>query len=327
MKIGFTYDLRSIHQPKKNSPIDYYGEYESDETINAIENALQKLGHSVIKIGNIKDLIRFLADGKKVDLVFNMAEGREGRARESQVPNLLEAYNIPYTFSDSFSLALCLDKSLTKQLLCGANIPTPKYLVLPPNTPINIDAADALGYPLFLKPLREGTSKGIDEKAIAHNAEELAERARWLWQTYHQPVLVEEYLLGREFTVGILGTGTRSRVLGVLEIALALESKVYGFVEKEACETMVAYTELDDPALIDTLSQIALDAWNLLECRDGGRVDFMLDKDGLPQVLEINTLPGMHPTHSDLPMIATHCGMSYHDLIGEIIASATLRIK
>lgn len=327
MKIGFTYDLRSIQRPDENSPADYYGEFETEATIEFIEKALTELGHDVTKIGNIQSLLQFLANGNMVDLVFNMAEGRQGRAREAQVPGVLEAYNIAYTFSDAFSLTICLDKALTKQLLRAANIPTPNYLVLPMGKPIDAVVTSRLGWPIFLKPVAEGTSKGIDDKAIVHTQAALSERVTWLWETYQQPVLAESYLPGREFTVGLLGTGDDAYVLGIAEITLSEQSKVYGFVEKEECETLVSYSALQNDQLVDEISQIALDSYRLLECRDAGRVDICLDQFGVPQVLEINTLPGMHPFHSDLPIIATHVGMSYNQLIDEIIKNAAKRIK
>ncbi len=327
MKIGFTYDLRSKHQPDENSPADYYGEYESDETVASITEALKTLGHEVIQIGSIKSLLQFLAEGKRVDLVFNMAEGRYGRARESQVPSILEAYQIPYTFSDPLSLAICLDKGLTKDVLKTAQIPTPKHLVVQPNTAIDLDKVARIGYPIFLKPLYEGTSKGIDENALVRTEEYLITRINWLWETYQQPVLLEKYLPGREFTVGLLGAGEEARVLGVMEIFLGDEKEIYGFAEKEDCEHLVSYRFDIAPPLLDELSEMGLTSWHALECRDGGRVDIRLDENGHPQVIEANTLPGLHPTHSDLPMIATAVGMRYVELLDEILAHAMKRMK
>lgn len=233
MKIGFTYDLRRKHEPDTHSPDDYYGEFETDETIAAIVDALSSLGHDVVRIGNLPSLLHFLAEGHRVDVVFNMAEGRHGRARESQVPGILEAYKIPYTFSDPLTLAICLDKGLTKDILSVAHIPTPKYQVFHPQQPISLTHISLDDAPFFLKPLYEGTSKGIDEKAIAHTEEEIRARVRWLWDKYQQPVLLEKYLPGREFTVGILGAGAETRVIGATEISLKNERSVYGFYEKE----------------------------------------------------------------------------------------------
>ncbi len=323
MKIGFTYDLRSKHQPDENSPADYYGEYESDETVAGITDALTSLGHEVTQIGNIKSLVEFLAEGKRVELVFNMAEGRYGRARESQVPNLLDAYQIPYTFSDPLTLAICLDKGRTKETLKLAKIPTPDYQVLEPETAIET----AIPFPLFLKPLYEGTSKGIDENALVHTKDELVARTKWLWSEYNQPVLLEKYLSGREFTVGILGTGNDARVLGMMEVTLNEGGNIYGFREKENYTRLVSYKFDIEKALYEKLAKMALASWRTLECRDGGRVDIRLDESDEPHVLEINTLPGLHFRDSDLTIIAHSLGMSFVELIDEILHHAMKRMK
>jgi D-alanine-D-alanine ligase len=157
--------------------------------------------------------------------------------------------------------------------------------------------------------------------------DEITERTRWLWETYKQPALLEKYLSGREFTVGILGTGKRAQSIGALEISLRKEREVYGFDEKEACERLVRYDSFNQQPLFNTLTELALKTWRTLECRDGGRVDFRLDENGYPFVLEVNTLPGMHPTHSDLPMIATHAGMRFETLLEKILQSAMLRMN
>lgn len=326
MKIGFTYNLRDKEKPRENSPADFYGEFESRETIAAISEGLTQLGYEVIQIGDLPALLRFLAEEKRVEMIFNMSEGRFGRARESQIPGVLEAFRIPYTFSDPHTLAICLDKGLTKDILQKANIPTVAYQVLHPGQPISLNGVASTPMPYFLKPLYEGTSKGIDVGAIVHSPAEMKQRTEWLWETYQQPVLLEKYLRGREFTVGILGTGARARAIGTLEISLTKERDVYGFTEKEACEELVVYEAFTEQPLLDTLSNLALQTWRLLECRDGGRVDFKLDENGKPFVLEVNTLPGMHPTHSDLPMIATHAGMSFAELLDEILQSAMRRM-
>ena len=327
MNIGFTYDLRDKHRPDEDSPADFYGEFETKDTIYAITEALTVLGHQVIQIGNLSALWRFLATGQQVEMVFNMSEGRYGRARESQIPGVLEAYRIPYTFSDPHTLALCLDKGLTKDILCKAGIPTPEYQVLQPGKSIELTDISLDAIPFFLKPLSEGTSKGIDAGSVVYTESEMFARTQWLWEAYQQPVLLEKYLPGREFTIGILGTGAQSRVIGALEILLKKEREVYGFLEKERCEELVSYEPFHRQPLFDKLSALALHTWRLLECRDGGRVDFKLDEEGQPFVLEVNTLPGLHPTHSDLPMIATHAGMSYIELLDQILKSAMQRMN
>ena len=327
MKIGFTYDLRDVYIPDENSPKDFYGEFETMGTVSAITETLTMLGHEVIQIGNMPAMLKFLTTEERVEMIFNMSEGRYGRARESQIPGVLEAYQIPYTFSDPHTLAICLDKGLTKDILINKGIPTVEYQVLYPEEPICLNGVASTPMPYFLKPLYEGTSKGIDEGAIVNTPEEMKDRVRWLWQTYRQPVLLEKYLTGREFTVGILGTGADARAIGTLEISLRKGRSVHGFFEKEACEELVMYTPLYEQLLLGQLSELALKTWRVLECRDGGRVDFRLDEHGQPFVMEVNTLPGMHPTHSDLPMIATNAGMSYIALLDEILRSAKQRMR
>ena len=322
MKIGFTYDLRSQHKPDENSPTDYYGEYESEETVAWIKKALTSLGHDVIQIGNITALINFLAKGKRVDLVFNMAEGRYGRARESQVPGVLEAYKIPYTFSDPLSLAICLDKGLTKDILNSAQIATAEYQVLAPNVAIKT----TIQYPLFLKPVYEGASKGIDENAIITSEKELIARVNWLWGNYQQPVLLEKYLSGREFTVGVLGTGKDAYVVGMMEISLKEKREIYGFFEKENYKKLTSYNFDIESPLKEKLAEIATASWRVLQCRDAGRVDIRLDEKGIPHILEINTLPGLDRIHSDLPIIAHSVGMSFTELLDQILHHAMKRM-
>ncbi len=327
MKVGFTFDLRRKHQPDPNSPADFYGEFETDETVAAITDGLKSLGHEVVEIGNIDALVQFLASGQRVDVVFNMAEGRHGRARESQVPGLLEAYQIPYTFSDPHSLTICLDKGLSKDILRAADIPTPDYQVLHPHEPASLKNISLAAMPFFLKPIYEGTSKGIDKNSIIHTEDAMRARVQWLWDEYKQPVLLEKYLPGREFTVGALGAGAETRIIGAIEISLKHEREVYGFFEKEECEHLVAYDHFTEEPLLSELFSLAEKTWRVLECRDGGRVDIRLDENERPQVLEVNTLPGMHPTHSDLPMIATFEGMSYAELLDEILSYAIKRME
>ena len=322
MQIGFTYNLRSKEKPNANSPADYYGEYESEETIAGITNALSTLGHEVIQIGDIRALVKFLAKKKHIDLVFNMAEGRYGRARESQVPSILEAYQIPYTFSDPLTLAICLDKGLTKDIFKFAQILTPAHQILAPKTLIKT----TLPFPLFLKPLYEGASKGIDENAIIHTRKELEKRVKWLWSTYKQPALLEKYLPGREFTVGVLGTEKDAHAIGAMEITLKENREVYDFHVKENYEELTSYNFDIESPLKEKLLKIAKKSWRTLQCRDGGRVDIRLDENGNPHVLEINTLPGLHHIHSDLPIIARSIGMSFTELLDEILTHAIKRI-
>ncbi len=328
MRIGFTYDLRREYL-ERGFTEEETGEFDSDATVEILEETIRSLGHEVVPIGNIFNLTARLAAGERWDLVFNITEGLYGRSREAQVPALLEAYAVPYTFSDPLTLALSLDKALTKGLVRGAGVPTPDFFLL--DTPHDLDGEEKdrqIGYPLFIKPLAEGTGKGITADSIARDRQELFHRCTKLLARYAGPALVEAYLPGREFTVGILGTGKKARVVGVLEVELleGADPLVYTFLNKEFCEQRVRYTLVRDTAIVKEASDIALKAYITLGCRDAGRVDVKADREGRLYFLEANPLAGLHPTHSDLPILCSQAGMSYAELLNEIIRSALERV-
>ena len=323
MLIGMTYDLRDEYLAAGYSEDDT-AEFDRADTIDAIDHALRELGHETDSIGHARDLVARLAGGDRWDLVFNICEGLRGAGREGQVPAILDVYEIPYTFADPVVMAVCLHKGLTKTVIRDAGLPTPRFLVM---EDARLPAAgDRLGFPLFAKPVAEGTGKGVTPASRVHNADELARVCRDLLDRYGQPVLVEEYLPGREFTVGVLGTGDEAFCLGALEIVLRdqAEPGVYSYANKERCEELVEYrlvrASADDQ--VREAERLALAAWRVLGCRDGGRIDLRCDADGNPQFLEANPLAGLHPTHSDLPMLATATGMSYVELIRRIVESA-----
>ncbi len=322
MHIGLTYDLRSEYLAAG------YGEEETAEfdqagTIDAIEGALQELGHETDRIGHARNLVERLARGDRWELVFNICEGLRGRGREGQVPAILDVYEIPYTFADPAVMAVCLDKGLTKTVLRAAALPTPDWLVV--HEPADTDRC-GLRYPLIAKPLAEGTGKGIDASSKISGANELRTACEKLLERYKQPVLVERFLPGREFTVGMLGTGDDAQAVGTLEVVLqpGAEADVYSYVNKEWCETLVQFplvSSADEPHVAEA-ERIALAAWRAIGGRDAGRIDMRCDEEGTPQIMEINPLAGLHPTHSDLPMLWTALGHEYVALIERIVASA-----
>ena len=183
-------------------------------------------------------------------------------------------------------------------------------------------------FPLFVKPVAEGTGKGITAASKVSTPQELAAACRAIWGRFGQAALVETYLPGRELTVGILGTGDEAHAIGALEITLRdrAEAGVYSYQNKELCEELVDYVMVDDP-LADQAKEVALAAWRGLGCRDAGRVDLRADAEGVPCFLEVNPLAGLHPEHSDLPILATQCGITYTELIGLIVRSAARRIR
>jgi len=323
MMIGITYDLRDEYLAEGYT-VEETAEFDRADTIDSIDKTLQDLGYTTCRIGNIKSLTKRLATGERWDIVFNIAEGMKGFGRESQVPAILDAYGIPYTFSDPLVLSLTLHKGMTKHIIRDLGIPTPDFALVERECDIE---KITIPLPLFAKPVAEGTSKGITAASKITSRQELAHLCRSLLSTFHQPVLVERYLPGREFTVGIVGTGEDTVSIGVMEVHLNehAENEVYSYTNKEYCEELVEYRLANDP-MAEMARETALAAWRGLGCRDAGRVDLRADDHGIPHFLEINPLAGLHPTHSDLPIICTLAGLSYHRLINMIIDSALKRL-
>ena len=324
-KIGLVYDLRKDYLAAGYSEAEV-AEFDSESTIEALHRTIESLGYEVERIGNGWALCKALAAGNRWDLVFTIAEGLKGRCREAQVPALLELYQIAYTFSDPLVCAATLDKAIAKKLAASEGLPTPAFAVV--RSEADLSAVN-LPYPLFAKPLAEGTGKGIDQNSRIESHAQLEQICRQLLERYRQPVLIEEYLSGREFTVGIVGTGSKARVIGTMEIEMADKSQppIYSYLNKEECENRIRYSALKEPTLKRAVEDTALRCYQVLECRDAGRVDIRCDERGRPFFLEVNPLAGLHPTHSDLPMIAAQEGMSYEELIGAILTSAFERAE
>jgi D-alanine-D-alanine ligase len=324
MKIGITYDLRHEYLAAGYSEEETV-EFDRLETIEAIETTLHHLGYTTERIGHVRHLAARLADGARWDLVFNIAEGLSGFGREAQVPALLDAFGIPYTFSDPLVLSLALHKGMTKHVVRDLGVPTPDFAVV--QTESDIDLV-RLPLPLFAKPVAEGTSKGISTTSKIRTHEELRTVCCDLLRLYRQPVLVETFLPGREFTVGMIGTGHQARALGVMEVVLLddAEPGVYSYTNKALYETRVQY-RLVHGALATRATDVALHAWRGLGCRDGGRVDLRCDADETPSFLEVNPLPGLHPEHSDLPILCRLLGISHAELLAMIIESARQRLR
>jgi D-alanine-D-alanine ligase len=325
MYLGLTYDLRSEYLDQGYSE-DETAEFDREDTIDALEHALIQLGHETNRIGNIRQLIGRLADGERWDLGFNLAEGLYGMGREAQIPAILDAYAIPYTFSDPLVMSLTLHKAMTKRIIRDAGLPTSDFTLIEQSSDaIKLD----LPPPFFVKPVAEGTGKGVSPASIVRHRHDLAAACDKLISTYHQPVLVERYLPGREFTVGIVGSGADAKVLGTIEVHLRAEAEpgVYSYINKEHCEKLVEYrlVRSRDSEPVKEAEDIALRAWQVLGCRDAGRIDLRSDDSGRPQFMEVNPLAGLHPQHSDLPIICNQVGIPYVQLIERIVASAAQR--
>lgn len=326
MTIGLTYDLRSEYLAAGYTE-DETAEFDREDTISAIEGALLKLGHRPERVGNAKQLAAALVGNRRWDLVFNIAEGMHGIGREAQVPALLDLYAIPYTFSDPLVMSLTLHKGLTKHVVRDAGIPTSDFAVVS-----YAQEAGSISFdpPFFVKPVAEGTGKGVSPQSIVWERKGLPAVCERLIRAYRQPVIVEPYLSGREFTVGIIGTGREAYVLGTLEVHLLAKAEpgVYSYVNKEHCEDLVEYqlVRSEQNHLVADVETIALKVWRVLGCRDAGRVDVRCDNLGAAMFMEVNPLAGIHPQHSDLPIICNQLGIAYVDLIERIVDSAALRM-
>ena len=281
-------------------------------------------GVAPVRIGHIRSLAQRLAAGERWDFVFNICEGLSGAGREAQVPALLEAYGIPCSFSDSLVMALCLHKGLTKHVLRDKGIPTAPFAVIE-------TMADLDGFDSALPGLRQAGGRGHRQGSVAREPGGRIRRrsgasCRNLMGRFRQPVLVETFLPGREFTVGMIGTGRHAESIAVLEVLLTgrAEADVYGYVNKEECESRILYRLASDVEA-QAAASVALAAWRALGCRDAGRVDLRSDAAGRPQFMEVNPLAGLHPTHSDLPILAAQAGIPYEKLIGRILRQGLQR--
>jgi len=321
--IGLTYDLKDDYI-KKGYDSEIVAELDSIDTINAIDEALTNYGYETIRIGNIFNLVQFLNTGKRVDLVFNICEGLSGPSREAQVPSLLEAYSIDCVFSSALVLTITLNKAIAKTIVKSKNVLTPDFAVinsLQEIVDVNID------FPLFVKPLYGGTGIGISNKSIVHNFKQLKKEVERQFHLYNQPILIEKFLSGREFTVGIIGEGSTSKAIGSMEILIdkSCDEGIYSYKSKSEYLNYVNYS-LTCSTLKTDIEEVALNAWKALGCRDGGRVDLKMDERGKIYFLEVNPLAGLNPVDSDLPILCRLNKISYQSLINSIMDAATLRI-
>jgi D-alanine-D-alanine ligase len=323
MEVGITYDLQADYLAQGMSE-EEVAEFDRPDTIEAIDHTLRDLGFGTDRVGNIKALAKRLVAGDRWDLVFNIAEGIRGFSREAQVPALLDAYEIPYTFSDALVLSLTLHKGMTKRVIRDLGIPTPDFRIV--ETERDAQSVD-LSFPLFAKPVAEGTGKGIDVSSRIESKRQLSVVCRTLLERFHQPVLLEVFMPGREFTVGITGTGEASVAVGAIEVILnkGAEPAAYSYHNKKQFEEVVQYLPVKD-GTAEKAVEVALAAWRGLGCRDGGRIDLRADGQGLPNFLEVNPLAGLNPEISDLPILCKLNGMTYRELISRIMDSALERI-
>lgn len=319
MKVGLTFDLRSWYLDRGYS-MDDTAEFDKQETIDAIDAAIRNMGFETESIGNCFQLVDALASGKTWDIVFNIAEGLYGDGRESVVPAILDQYRIPYVFSGPVIMGLSLNKHLAKLVVAAAGVPvSPGCLI----TELTDTDKCNLRYPLFVKPVSEGTGKGITEKSLVNSPEELKSMVEWVLKEFKQPALVEEYLPGREFTVGLLGSDDEAMAIGGMEVICA-NNLPYSVEVKENYQNYCKYKPLD-PDIIDDCKSVALKAWKALEAVDAGRIDLKADRNGKICFIEANPLAGLNPVHSDLPILSRMYGIEYQTLMERIMKAALKR--
>ena len=322
MTIGLTFDLQADYLQQGYSE-EETAEFDAAETIAGLVSVLEALGHTVVRIGSVTSLVQRLAAGERWDLVFNYAEGMFGLGREAQVPALLDAYQIPYTFSDAVVMALALHKGLTKRIARDLGVRTPAFAVV--EQAGDVDAVD-LPFPLFVKPLAGGTSLGISAASHVTSRSELAAACEALLRRFRQPVMVEQFLPGREMTVGIVGTGRDARTLGVLEVLFSnrAEPHGYSYLNKKDWVGRVDFSLANDAVAADAAA-MALAVYRGLGCRDAARVDCRCDAHGQVHFVEINPLAGLAP-YSDLVIVAERTGVTHSQLVKQILTSAVARL-
>jgi D-alanine-D-alanine ligase len=308
VRLGLTYNLKPAGAELAVADNDQFEEFDSVETIEALESAIRAAGHEPIRLGWELEMLEAL-QRERVDGVFNIAEGVGGRGRESQVPAVLEMLGIPCTGSDALAIALTLDKALAKVVAKSAGIATAPWFV--------DGAPKPLTFPVFTKPAAEGSSMGITDRSLCRDEAELNAAIARL--SKYGPVLVEEFLPGDEFTVGIIG----GEVLGVMQVLPRGDEKdfIYSLDVKRDYFNLVDYRLADAPDVVD----VALQVWRAFGLRDVARIDVRRDRNGTANFVEVNPLPGVHPINSDLVILARLAGISHCDLIGRIIDAAIQR--
>ncbi len=318
---------------KPEKSIDIYAEWDTWDTINAVKGALELYNNLTLVEANYSAFTKL----KEInpDIVFNISEGFNGVSREAQIPSILDMLQIPYTGSDPLTLATCLDKARAKEVLSYYKIPNAKFVIIDsPDAAKNIN----LDFPLIVKPVSEGSSKGIFSTSFVRDKKELLKESERVLSDYNQPALVEEFLQGREFTVAILGNGSKAEVLPIVEISYNGFPKdfvpIYSYEAKWILDTKENPLDVFScPAKIDEqlekqIREVSLKAYNVLRCKDWSRIDIRLDKNDEPNIIEINPLPGILPDpdeNSCFPKAARTKGLNYEEMINKVLYVAAKR--
>ncbi len=323
-RVGLTYDLKTDYTFKAGDPPDANAEFDHPSTIDVIAKAIESQGFKVKKIGNVSNLLETI-DNLDVDIVFNISEGTTGRNRESQVPIILEMAGIPFVGADALTLGLTLDKVMAKKIFLADKIYTPKFFEL--KSADALTGTDHMKYPMIIKPRFEGSSKGLSENSKVNNIDELKKQVDYVVNTYKQPALIEEFISGQEFTVVVIGNEP-AEALPVVQIKidgrLKLNDKFYTFARITSDRLEYICPARIDKDLENKIKELAVRTFDAVECRDFGRVDFRVDSDGKPYVLEINPLPSLS-TEDVFPLVAKEIGLSYEEILGKILNCALKR--
>lgn len=326
LTVGLMFNLGKHAPPPQGAPPDAHAEFDSEATVNAIADAIAAAGHEVVLIEGDEAAYQRVA-AVRPDIVFNICEGLRGSSREAHIPAILEMLGIPYTGSGILPLALSLDKAAAKKVFAFHGVPTPRFRNIEAGEPIT---AEGLRFPLFVKPAREGSSMGISPQSRVDDETAFRAQVDHIHRTYRQAALVEEFIDGREFTVGMVGNGAL-KIFPIMEIRFdqvpSDHGNIYSYQFKKewddwsyyACPAPIA------PDLEARLKQTAAAAFGALGCLDVGRVDIRLSEDGVPYVLEINPLPGLTPDFSDLCRMAGREGWDYTRLVNAILNAAIER--
>ncbi len=323
-RVGIIYNLK---KDGTYASVDAQAEYDNIETVYGIRDALGKAGYETVLLEADASLVDNLKT-EKIDIAFNIAEGVGGRSREGQVPAILEMLGIPRTGSDAAALCVALDKALAKRLVSTYKVRTPKYAVFKEGSPIKLGG---MRFPVIVKPDAEGSGKGISEVSVAKDKKELTALLRQNFAVYGGDMLVEEYIEGREFTVGMLGNGKDRVIFPPMEIIYKKPTQdnyhVYSYCVKQ---DYTKYVEYKCPADIEKATENELIEFtakicDALGCDDFARADFRVSPDGKAWFIEVNPLPGLAPGYSDFPMIASFCGLGYDELVVKVLAAALKR--
>lgn len=322
--VGFTYDLKSDHSARKGLTDDAYAEFDVEDTVGAVAEAMESGGHKVVRIGHARNLLKRIG-GLRVDIVFNICEGLGGRNRESEVAVILDLFKVPFVGSDGLTLGLSLDKVMAKKAFVCDGVPTPKYFIADKKT--GLSQMGSMKFPLIVKPRHEGSSMGISDDSIVLDKKSLKARIGSVVDLYRQSALVEEFIRGSEFTVLVIGNQTPQALPPVqIKIAGNLDAGDLVYTSRRLTGTEIEYVcpASISKSLDKKLRAVAIKAYQALDCRDFGRVDFRVDAKGRPYVLEINPLPSLS-IEDVFPLVAEASGITYNQLILKIVDIALIR--